>query len=488
MAAIITEKFRRHNAEQFFESFSEAAATTYYLFVGKSSPFTTATSGGTDTSPPTPSDDITTEFYKWDSMLGAKLISSSDVSFVIPRRDWANGTTYDMYEHDVSSSNTTTSGATNLFDGTFYFMTSEYKVYKVLDNNGGTAYSGAEPTSTINDPFELGGYTLQYMYTLTTSEVQKFLTSDFLPVKTDSAVSAAAVDGSLDIVRVTAGSGYTDGTYYAAVTGDGSSGVVEIVVSGGAISAQSQTGSNVYTAGSGYTFANVDLTDTYSDAALSSASSMGAGAGGAVVPIISPKGGHGDNPINELGGHYVMMNVKLEQFEGDDISVGNDFREVGIVRNPYNFGTTTVSSATTRRQTYAVYFSSAPSADFEPDEKVTQATTGAVGRVVDWDSTNNILYLMQEQWANYGIDSDGNVTTFSGANAITGASSGAAGTPSSNASDTKTLAGGSSLTFTSGYANPELEPDSGDIIYVENRRPISRASDQTEDIKIVVEF
>jgi len=44
------------------------------------------------------------------------------------------------------------------------------------------------------------------------------------------------------------------------------------------------------------------------------------------------------------------------------------------------------------------------------------------------------------------------------------------------------------LVFTSGYANPELEPNSGHILYVENRRPISRASDQTEDIKIVVEF
>ena len=35
MAAIITEKFRQHNAEQFFESFSEASKSTYYLFVGK---------------------------------------------------------------------------------------------------------------------------------------------------------------------------------------------------------------------------------------------------------------------------------------------------------------------------------------------------------------------------------------------------------------------------------------------------------------------
>ena len=488
MAAIITENFRRHNAEQFFESFSEASASTYYLFIGKSSPFTVDTSGGDDNSPPVPNDDVVTEFYKWDSMLAAKLISSSDVSYVVPRRDWANNTTYDMYEHDISSSNTTTSGATNLYDGTFFFMTSEYKVYKVLDNNGGTAYSGAEPTSTVTQPFELGGYTLQYMLTLTTSQVQKYLTSDFLPVTTDATVSAAAVDGAIDIIRITAGSGYTDGTYYAPIDGDGSNGVVEIRVNGGAILPQGSAGTNVYTPGSGYTFATIDLTDTYSDAALTTSASIGAGTGGVVQAIISPKGGHGFNAVSELGGHYVMMNSKLEQFEGDDITVANDFREVGIVKDPYNFGTTTVASATTRRQSYAVYFASAPTAAFDLDEKITQATTGAVGRVVEWDATNNILYFMQEQWSNYGIDSSGNQATFSGANTITGATSGAAGTPSSNASDTVTLAGGTSLVFTSGYANPELEPNSGQILYVENRRPISRASDQTEDIKIVVEF
>ena len=44
------------------------------------------------------------------------------------------------------------------------------------------------------------------------------------------------------------------------------------------------------------------------------------------------------------------------------------------------------------------------------------------------------------------------------------------------------------VAFSSGLSVPELNRDSGDIIYVENRRPISRASDQTEDIKVVVEF
>ena len=51
MAAIITEKFRQQNATQFYASFSEASANVYYLIIGKSTPFTTGTSGGSDSSP-----------------------------------------------------------------------------------------------------------------------------------------------------------------------------------------------------------------------------------------------------------------------------------------------------------------------------------------------------------------------------------------------------------------------------------------------------
>ena len=93
MAAIITEKFRIHNANQFFESFSEASKDTYYLFFGKSTAYTTGTTGGTDGSPPTPADDVASEFYYWDDMLAAKLISANNVTYAIPRRNWVNGTT-----------------------------------------------------------------------------------------------------------------------------------------------------------------------------------------------------------------------------------------------------------------------------------------------------------------------------------------------------------------------------------------------------------
>jgi len=44
------------------------------------------------------------------------------------------------------------------------------------------------------------------------------------------------------------------------------------------------------------------------------------------------------------------------------------------------------------------------------------------------------------------------------------------------------------MSFTNGYAKPEIDPNSGEIIYIDNRGAISRAGDQIEDIKIVIEF
>ena len=498
MAAIITEKFRLHNADQFEESFTESANSTYYLFIGKSTPYTSGTSGGSDASPPTPVDGPSDEFFSWDDMIAAKKVTSSEVQRVIPRRNWVNSTKFDMYRPDYSASVTATSGATNLYDSTFYFMTSDFRVYKVLDNNAGTAYSGTEPTSTANAPFSLGGYVLQYMYSLTSAQINSFLTADFMPVATDSTVSGAATDGAIDSLIVTGGSGYTNGTYYAAVYGDGTSqgtssgAIVRITVSSGVIQAfglTAGTDTTVHAAGSGYTFGTVNLASgyTFSDAALSSASAIG-GSGGSISVVIGPKGGHGFNAVQELGGHYVMLGTTLTGAEGDDITTGNDFRKIGLVVDPNTYGTSSVASITTARMTYALKLTS-QSGTFDVDEKISQASTGAIGKVVEWDSTNSILYYSQERFGDYGTNgTTGAYVAFSGANAVTGATSSATGTPDANADAAVTLAGGNTITFTDGYANPELDADSGNIIYLENRKPISRSDDQIEDIKVIVEF
>ena len=485
MAAIITNKFRINNAEQFAESFSETAAETYYLFIGRAHSWASdvdvqgnTIAEGTDASPPTPNDDITSEFYNWDDMLGAKIIASTDVSRVIPRRNWTTGTTYDMYEHNIGSGNAAASGATNLFDSTYVVMNGAFAVYKVIENDGATA-STVEPTSTSNSVFATSdGYRWKYMYSLTSAETLNFMSTDFIHASTDSTVSAAAVSGALDTALVVAGGSSYNTSSGATITaipirGDGANGVASVVISSGAVASVSIT-----TAGTGYTFAYIRSADI-----ITATNAGGAGSGANINVIIPPKGGHGSDALIELGAFYVMMNKSLVGIEGtSDIGVTNDFRRIGLVKNPTNFGTTTVATAATRRQIYAAVFSSV-SGTFATDEEINQASTGAVGKVVEYDATNKLLYWVQTRFPDVGTDTNGNATAFSGANAITGQTSSAAATPlTSSSTDVN------GVSITSGYSNPELAADTGDIIYVENRSPITRASDQTENIKLIIEF
>src|SRR6056300_920014 len=333
MAAIITNKFRIHNAEQFSESFSEATPNVYYMGIGRPQAFGTLTRGdsrttneGTDASPLTPVDSVQDEFYYFDDLLAAKRVASSDVSYVIPRRNWTTGTVYDYYRHDYGqriTGGTTTqssdSGATTLYDSTFYVINSSYQVYKCLDNNSGAA-STVEPTGTNSTIYSLGdGYKWKYMYSLTAGQQTNFLSTDFVAVATDSTISSAAVDGAINIVKIkAAGTGGTDGTHTGiAIRGDGSSGTVSVTVSSGAISAVTVTN-----AGTGYTFAYITLSDinTAGGVALT---------GTELDCIDEPKGGHGFNAVKELGGFYVMLNTNFEAGEAadsGDFTTANDFR------------------------------------------------------------------------------------------------------------------------------------------------------------------
>ena len=44
------------------------------------------------------------------------------------------------------------------------------------------------------------------------------------------------------------------------------------------------------------------------------------------------------------------------------------------------------------------------------------------------------------------------------------------------------------VNFTSGVANPEINKTTGDVIYIDNRKLVTRDSRQKEDIKIILEF
>ena len=585
MAAIITSKFRFHNAEQFKESFSEAAPTNYYMFIGRPSAFASGTTGGSDSAPPTPVDNRRSEAYHWDDMLAAKKIDSTGVTHAIPRRDLdvSGATIYDMYRPNYTASNTAKSGATNLFDSTFYFMTSAYRVYKVLENNGDSAWTAAEPTSTDKNPFAAGGYTIKYMFTLTTTQVQNFLTPDFIPVLVAGESGKALADGELSIAKITtAGLSLVGGATWnvtadrtvanVPVRGDGTGAICSVKIGGTDGSADGTiTECTIGTGlgGSGYTHATILAADIIEQHNIQhSGGALTFSTAPVFEVIIPPDGGHGSNPAKELGGHFCLTDTKLQQTEAYDFSVVNDFRQIGIVRSPYSYGTTSAFTGSTARQTYAVKFATNAGV-FQVDEQITQTipaqtissmtasgnvitvttanahqlatgqmvkivngswsgspTNGHQGThhitresatqfkftvatsrqpasgasftvgsaayttfvpeaiVVEWDATNKILFYVQNSYDNQGTNATYKQNIpFSGNSTITGETSNATGVPHVASSATV-----NNTVFVAGYANPELQPDSGDVIYIENRKPISRASDQTEDVKLVVEF
>ena len=486
MPAIITSKFRRNNAQQFEESFGEASPNIYYLGIGKPTAFGTKTRAdgrtdniGTDSAPVTPADSVQDEFDTFDDLLAAKRIQSSDVSFACPRINWTSGTTYDIYRHDygnritgTTNVQTANSGATNLYDSNFYALTSNFDVYKCLDNNNNSA-STPEPSGQGNQVITTAdSYKWKYMFTLSAAAQANFLSTDFMGVSTNSTVTGAAVDGGLNVIKIkSAGTGGTGGTFTAIpIRGDGTGGTCSVTISAGSVTAVTITGTPT-----GYSFAYVRVADI-------NAAGGGALTGAELDVIIEPKGGHGFDPFEELGAFFVILNTSFEGAEtanSGDFTTANDFRRVALIRDPKASGSAATTS--TLRATKAIRLNSG-AGTFVSDEKITQTNTGAVGKVVQYDSANRILFYTQTRYDDEGVDANGNQTAFSGTNLITGATSSATGTPTGV---TETV---NNVSLVSGYSSSEMDADSGDVMYIENRAPVTRSVDQTENVKLIIEF
>lgn len=451
MSAIINNSFRKFNADNFITSI---ASHKIYLMIGKNSPWNGASIGEyTETSPsdvdvPTPIDTSVSQYIHYNDMIAAKLIAQSSVSHVIKRVDWTSGTVYfefNQYTDDI-------------IDQNFFVFTTDYRVYKCIDNNNGGA-STIEPSGISTDIITTSdGYRWKFMFEVKQADVLKFITTDWIPVNSpanasqveQANVEAAAVSGALEHISVTSG-----GALYKSNTGTAQAGTstsitiaatasatnddyvgMTVFISSGTGSGQLKTintydGTSKVAVISG-TFSPapavdsvyevmpaVTLTPLAGDTPMASGGiarvsgvtqpagiittiamankgtnyrfvtaevTSGLNVGGTAAtlsPKSSPPGGHGKNAVAELGGAFVMLNVRLVGNEGTDFPVEDDFRKVHLLMNP------TVNNSPATASTY-----------------------------------NNL----------------------------------------------------------------ELDQDSGSIIYTEFRGPIIRASDSTEDIKLVCEF
>jgi hypothetical protein len=462
----------------------------------------------TEEIPTAPLDNQEEKFEIYDDMIAVKRITSSYARHVIRRYNWdlSANPKFDMWKPDYSALKQTATGESSLGAGKYAVMNNQYEVFVCLYNGTNPSnltgqnatYSPAtQPVSgqgsysngIYTEPSGTAGYVWKFMYTIPTDDVIKFLSTDFMPIVLDSTVQTGAVDGEIQVALLKDAGGNlpTSATLYAAILGDGSGGKVQITTSGaGAITAVS-----VVDGGSGYTYGNVLLENgfLFTDSALTTAASVGATAFGEIEVVIPPQGGHGADPVLEMNAKRVMLNIRLTYAEGSgDFPVDNDFRRIGIIQDPLQYGSSNFLTADNASALYAVKLTGV-TGNFVVDETITQTNNGDIskGTVVSWtlddgSTTDGVLkyYQSPAQHTDNGV-----VRAFvsTASNPIVGATSARQGTVATTYNNN--LLG---VNFTSGLATPEVKNNSGETIYVENRRLITRAPDQIEDIKLVIEF
>lgn len=97
---------------------------------------------------------------------------------------------------------------------------------------------------------------------------------------------------------------------------------------------------------------------------------------GLAVPVMSPPGGHGSNPVKELGCSSLMIVTDFEREEGGDISTDNEFRQVGIIKNPI------LSNPRHRLK----FYESGSDASFVAGQTAGQSGSSVYGTVESWFS------------------------------------------------------------------------------------------------------
>lgn len=441
MASVYSKNLQVYNAEQFKASVESDSGSYLYFTFGKVSPW------ANDADPPQANSSVSYFYDVWKNMIGAKKVQGNDVRLGIKRNDWTSNTVYHAYDDCGCSL------LQNNPNARYYTVTSDWNVYKCISNNNGSI-STVKPTSiiTTSSVQTSDNYVWKYMYTLSDEERLRFVTNNYIPVKTlvedDGSlqwqVQQASIFGSIESIFVTnPGSGYNPNVSpIITITGDGSGATAIATVNAISTGIERITITNK---GSGYTYANVAVTAS-SNTAVARA-------------VMSPPGGHGHNPAEELGGSNVILNVRLRGTEEGILDVENELRQVSIIKNPKLRSTQTLASNLVYSQTTSLIMDTGIS-NYSEDEYVYQGASLELasfrGTVASWDSGNNRLEL---------IDVIGNPTT----DILTGQTSKVS-------------------RLVQSVIARDLEPFSGSLLYIDNIMPIQRAADQTEDFKIVISF
>jgi len=426
--------------------FTPNAQSTSYVFIGKPDQWPD------DDNPPVPTQDQAYVKQTYKHMFGAKLITSSNLSPVVPRFDWTTGTVYKPY---TDYNNMFTFDSNGIINQKFYVRNNFDQIFKCLSNNNG-APSTVEPvlqagtTDQTQTLYLADGYKWIYITTIDKGLKKSFFDNNWMPlavgVNTPNPMTPAGL-GSINAINVTnSGNGYSNGvtTTVVNITGDGQGAAAYANVYNGGVSDVIVTNS-----GNNYTYATITINPQggYN------------GNNATANAIISPIGGHGYDPVSELGCNHIMMSVELDGTENGNIPVDISFRQVGLVVNPLlTDGTVPTASVYNTADLATVSFGLN---SFISGETIYQGTSRQnatfTATVSAFDQSNNIISLINT------------VGTYSLGAALYGVTS------------------GTSRVLLQ-YIPTSFSVGSGYAMYYENRQPVQRSANGNEQLRLVLRF
>jgi hypothetical protein len=516
MSALVTDQFRILNTNNFISSI-EDPSNAYYVFLGLSNPTAPGygRTTGWDSSTPSPTDNFDYQNHCFDTMLFGKKVTPLNAKRVIRRIDWSLGTRYELYRHDYSVSNPSPiTQSVRLYDANYYVMNENYQVYICIDNgSSGSNRTGNasrdQPLFTDLEPSRAGesgdGYIWKYLFTVSPSDILKFDSTEYICLPNNWSTSN---DFQIQSIRENSNSkinqnqikkiyiqnggfGYSGGLGQEVdIIGDGVGAKAVIDVVDGVI-----TNAIISSGGSGYTYGMVDLGSINQNSYSNPAN---------LITIIPPSNGHGYDIYKELGADKVLIYARFDD-STRDYPIDTKFSQIGIVKNPTSFGSTSTFIDNQFSSLNSIKFSTT-SGTLSVGDKISQSVSGGIayGYVASIDNDANVVKYFQDRslylnrttldTTDYiGISSGSKVLDFVPTAAAVTTDFGFSGVIDSNFTGItinptgfKNIDLGSN--FTNGLSNPEINKSSGDILYIDNRPTVARNIRQKEDIKIILEF
>ena len=498
----------------------ENSTNSYYVVVGLANPTSPIVGFGRseewDTETPNPIDNFNYTNHISDTTIFGKKVTSDNIRRLITRRNWTQGTKYEMYRHDYSLKNPSpVTGSSRLYDSSYYVMNQNFDVYVCIDNgSSGISTTGNasqdEPVFTDLEPSRAGesgdGYIWKYLFTVPPSDIIKFDSTEYIsvpsnwPTATTTQIQSVRENGDSTVNNNQIRKVYIDkqGFGYAQnqsgvevdIIGDGTGGKVVIDTdSEGKI-----TETNVSSGGQGYSYGMVDLGGLGNPTTRAK-----------LIPIIPPSRGHGFDLYRELGTDKLLVYARFDD-STKDFPTDTKFSQISIIKNPTSIGSTSTFTSNQFSSVNAIKVIS-PTGTPTVGETIEQTVTNgtAKGYIVSYDVDTNVVKYYQDRSLVFnqttgdqtdyaGITTESRVLSFeSSANKIIAPTSGFSASVnqsftgiSTNPSGNKVISLG--VNFENGLANPEINKGSGEVVYLDNRPLITRNSRQKEDIKIILEF